>query len=335
MIVISSPWMALLLALPCIYLYFSFKKGSRRTSAIKFPMLAAVKASANLETGRIFQGLSHVMRFVALCLIVLALMRFQSRTPLPASDAGSFNGSDIIVCLDTSPSMLALDFGRNDRLTVAKEVIAGFIKERKDDRIGLVVFSGACLTLCPLTVDHDALLRLTGDITHEITKSDGTAIGDAIAVSINRLKNSKAKSKVIILVTDGSNNMGHIDPNTAADMASELGIKIYSIGVGKGGRSVIPSKDMFGVTRYFAIEDSLDENSLTEIALKTGGEYQRARSADSLKSIFEKIDSLEKTEFKKKASFTYRELFGFFLIPALIILLIDIIFVNTAARRIP
>ncbi len=335
MTVIASPWLSLLLVFPLLYFYFFILKGKKSTSSLHFPMFAAVKSSGNGLKGKVFSVLSSFLRLAALVLIVLAAMRFQNRTAVLDDYSSSSAGTDIIVCLDTSPSMLALDFGQEDRLTVAKEVISGFIKGRPDDRIGLVVFSGATLTLCPLTIDHEALLGMIAGITYEITKSDGTAIGDAIAVSINRLKKSPAKSKVIILVTDGSNNMGHIDPNTAAEMASKLGIKIYSIGVGKGGRSVMPMKDAFGITRYIPLDDSLDEQALTKIAVKTGGEYQRARSADSLASIFSKIDGLEKTEIKRKPSFSYEELFAFFLIPAVLALLADALLVNTVGRRIP
>ncbi len=333
--VIASYWFGLLVFLPLAVLYFVFRRKARRTSAVRFPLLSIVKKSGSGVQGKFFSLLSFFLNFIALILIILALMRFQSKVPMPADYSSSFDGTDIMICLDTSPSMLAVDFGRDDRITVAKEVISEFIKGRPNDRIGLVVFAGASLTMCPLTLDHGTLIDLTSSLEQDVTKTDGTAIGDALATSINRLKNSAAKSKVIILVTDGSNNMGHIDPNTAAEIAKKLGIKIYSIGVGKEGISQMPIRGPLGITRYVPIEDSLDEPALRKLADISGGEYSRAKSIDSLKLIFNRIDSLEKTEFKKQASFIYSELFNFFLIPAFIMLLLDVLLTNTIARRIP
>ncbi len=338
-LIFASPWFALLLVIPILYLWRYFKK-KNLDPAVKFSMFSYAKKLDNGGTGNFLKYLSIFLRFFSIVLIVLGLMRLQDRTAVPVDMSNSSEGTDIVICLDTSPSMLALDFGKEDRLTIAKNVISTFIKGRPNDRLGLVVFSGASLTLCPLTIDHQALLSMISKITYEITHSDGTAIGDAIATSLNRLKKSPAKSKVIILVTDGSNNMGHISPETASDLAVELGIKIYTVGVGKDGRSVMPIKDPSGFTRYIPLEDSIDEPTLKNIALKTRGEYFRAKSEDSTKidslaSIFAQIDSLEKTKIDKKIRYEYRELSNIFLIPAFLMLLLDVFLSSLVFRRIP
>lgn len=335
----ASPWFAILLIVPILYLWYSLKK-KNLTPAVKFSMFSFAKKIDSGEAGNFYKYLSIFLKFFSIFLIVLGLMRLQDRTPVPVDMSNSSQGTDIIICLDTSPSMLALDFGKEDRLKLAKDVISTFIKGRPNDRLGLVVFSGASLTLCPLTVDHQALLSMISKITHEITHSDGTAIGDAIATSLNRLKKSPAKSKVIILVTDGSNNMGHISPETASNLAVELGVKIYTVGVGKEGKSVMPVKDPSGFTRYIPIADSIDEPTLKEIASKTGGEYFRAKSedktkSDSMSSIFAQIDSLEKTKIDKKIRYEYRELCNIFLIPAFFMLLLDVFLSSLVFRRIP
>ncbi len=335
----ASPWFALLLIVPILYLWYSLKK-KNLTPAVKFSMFSYAKKLDAGDLGKFYKYLSIFLKFFAIFLMVLGLMRLQDRTPVPVDMSNSSQGTDIVICLDTSPSMLALDFGKEDRLTLAKDVISTFIKGRPNDRLGLVVFSGASLTLCPLTVDHQALLSMISKITYEITHSDGTAIGDAIATSLNRLKKSPAKSKVIILVTDGSNNMGHISPETASNLAVELGVKIYTVGVGKEGKSVMPVKDPMGFTRYIPLEDSIDEPTLKEIASKTGGEYFRAKSekatsSDSMASIFSQIDSLEKTKIDKKIRYEYKELANIFLIPAFLMLLFDVFLSSFVFRRIP
>lgn len=337
-LIFASPWFALLLVIPILYIWLSLKK-KNLNPALKFSMFSFAKQLDNGAIGNFYKYLSIFLKFFAVVLIILGLMRLQDRTAVPVDMSNSSQGTDIVICLDTSPSMLALDFGKEDRLTLAKDVISTFIKGRPNDRLGLVVFSGASLTLCPLTVDHQALLSMISKITYEITHSDGTAIGDAIATSLNRLKKSPAKSKVIILVTDGSNNMGHISPETASDLAVELGVKIYTVGVGSDEKAVMPIKTLFG-TRYVPLEDSIDEKTLREIASKTGGEFFRARSEDSTKndslsSIFAQIDSLEKTKIDNKVRYEYRELSNLFLIPAFLMLFFDVFLSSVLFKRIP
>ncbi len=215
-------------------------------------------------------------------------------------------GVDIIIALDASSSMKAIDFKPKNRFYVAKKVIKDFIKKRKNDRIGIVVFSREAYTKCPLTTDKDVLLKMVDDIKIGIL-DDGTAIGDGIAVSIKRLENSKAKSKVIILVTDGVNNSGMVDPITAAKLAKEKGIKIYTIGVGKRGGGIVPVKTPFGITYYNVGE--VDEKLLIKIADITGGLYFRATSSKELEEIYKKIDQLEKSKIEQKMYKTYEEKF--------------------------
>lgn len=337
-LIFASPWFALLLVIPILYIWLSLKK-KNLNPALKFSMFSFAKQLDNGAIGNFYKYLSIFLKFFAVVLIILGLMRLQDRTAVPVDMSNSSQGTDIVICLDTSPSMLALDFGKEDRLTLAKDVISTFIKGRSNDRLGLVVFSGASLTLCPLTVDHQALLSMISKITYEITHSDGTAIGDAIATSLNRLKKSPAKSKVIILVTDGSNNMGHISPETASDLAVELGVKIYTVGVGSDEKAVMPVQTLFG-TRYVQLEDSIDEPTLKSIASKTGGEFFRARSEDStrndsLSSIFAQIDSLEKTKIDNKVRYEYRELSNLFLIPAFLMLFFDVFLSSVLFKRIP
>lgn len=334
---INSPWFALAFLVPIIILIIRFAKHKKLSSSMTFPFAHIAKniKPINTSISSFATKLPIFLRFAALILLVLGLMRFQNVNPVPIAQS-NYSGTDIIICLDTSPSMLAIDFNPLDRLTVAKQVVSRFIEGRKSDRIGLVVFSGVAMTLCPLTTDYDALKNLVMGITEKVTQTDGTAIGDALAVSINRLKDSSAKTKIIILVTDGRSNIGEIDPISAAEMATKLGIKIYTVGVAKEGESVIPQQDPYtGRVRYLRILDDLDEETLTKIAEETGALYQRGSSATSLENIFREIDSMEKTDFKAQREYTYTELFNMFLIPALIILLFEILLSNTLCRKIP
>lgn len=322
----ACPWMLCLLAIPIVMLIFLNRY--RNTAAVSFPKIwGAMKKSLRSR----FVRIPDILRILALILIVVAIARPQ--TSQKAEEVIG-NGTDIVICLDTSPSMRALDFDMQDRLTVAKEVIEAFIGGRKHDRIGLVVFSGVALSICPLTSDHDALLSMIPHITTEITGSDGTAIGDAIAVSANRLKNSRAKSKVIILVTDGRSNMGELDPVSAARLAKALDIKIYTVGVAKKGPSKIPEK-VFGRIRYLTIREDLDEETLSAIAETTSALYRRAEDQDSLKDIFQEINRLEKTDFKIRTEVTYGETYNSLLWPALLLLLAEFLLRATVLRRIP
>lgn len=243
-------------------------------------------------------------------------------------------GVDIIIALDISGSMLAEDFKPENRLAVAKEEAKKFIRGRENDRIGLVVFAREAFTQCPLTLDYDILTGLLKEIQIGMVQ-DGTAIGMGLATAVNRLRDSDAKSKVIILITDGENNAGKIDPVTAAELARTFGIKVYTIGVGKGGLVPFPINDPLFGKRYVQAKVDIDEFALKRIADVTGGVFFRARDPQSLSEIYSRINELEKSEVKVHEYRSYGELFPDFLIPALLILALELVLRNTVFQRIP
>ena len=268
-------------------------------------------------------------------MLVIALARPQSGK---AHSKVTTEGIDIILALDVSSSMLAEDFNlnkeRRNRLYVAKEVVKDFIKWRENDRIGMVVFAGQAYTQCPLTLDYDVLLQFLEKVEIGMVE-DGTAIGSAIGVCVNRLRTSKAESKVVILLTDGRNNSGEIDPLTAAELSKTYGMKIYTVGAGTKGLAPYPTKNLFGLKTYRSIQIDIDDEGLTEIAKITGGRYFRATDTESLKEIYGQIDSLEKTKMEEAIYTEYDELFHYLVIPALGILLLEVVLANTRFRRIP
>ncbi len=249
-------------------------------------------------------------------------------------DIENRSGIDILIALDISGSMASLDFQPKNRLEVAKEVIEKFINKRESDRIGLVVFAGAAVTKCPLTLDYD-LLRTYLNETHIGDLEDGTALGMALATSVNRIKNSKSRSKLIILLTDGVNNRGEIDPEDAAKMAEEFKIKVYTIGVGTRGRAPFPFSDAVGNVRKILIDVEIDEKLLREIANNTGGLYFRATNKKSLRKIFSEIDKWEKTKIKTRRFSIGRDIFGYFLFPAFLIFLVIEILKRTLLAALP
>lgn len=244
------------------------------------------------------------------------------------------HGVDIMITLDISGSMLAEDFQPENRVYVAKQEAIKFIKGRENDRIGLVVFAKKAFTQCPLTMDYNILMQLIEDIRVGMI-DDGTAIGMGLATAVNRLRDSDAKSKVIILITDGENNAGNIDPITAAELAKSFGIKVYTIGVGRGGMVPFPVEDPLFGKRYVPVNVEVDEASLKRIADITDSLFFRARDPAALSGIYEKINQLEKSEVKVKEYKSYDELFPFFLIPALVLLLFDIFLRRTVLLKVP
>ncbi len=258
------------------------------------------------------------LRLLALAALVVAVARPQS---VATAERVSSSGIDIVLALDTSGSMRAEDFQPDNRLQVAKRVIRDFIRERRSDRIGLVVFAGESFTQCPLTLDYPMLETLLAQVDFGIL-GDGTAIGTAIANGVNRLADSKARSRILILLTDGENNAGPIDPITAAGLAASRGVRVYTIGVGKEGMVRMPVQTPFGV-RYQRIESHIDEAVLKGIAKETGGRYFRADAPDTLRKIFATIDRLEKSEVAVKQYHRYGELFPWPVGVALGLLLIE------------
>jgi len=277
----------------------------------------------------ILRHLLFVFRILAFSLLVVALARPQSTS---SKQNISVEGIDIVMAMDISGSMLAEDF-RPNRLGAAKEVANKFIKGRPTDRIGLVVFSGESFTQCPLTTDHPVLINLVDEIKSGMIE-DGTAIGDGLATAVNRLKESQAISKVIILLTDGENNRGFIDPLSAAEIAKVFGLRVYTIGVGTIGTAPYPVETPFGI-QYQQMEVRIDEPLLKQIADMTNGKYFRATNRQKLEEIYNEIDKLEKskvdvTEFKRKT-----EEFKPFALAALILLLLDFILGISVFRKFP
>ena len=277
------------------------------------------------------------MRVAAAILLVLALARPQLGK---AASRIFTEGIDIMLALDISGSMRAEDFKPETRLHVAKDVVVEFLELVTNDRIGLVVFAGQAFTQCPLTLDYDVLRTMIERVEIGMIE-DGTAIGTALANSVNRLRDSKAKSKVAILLTDGENNAGKIDPETAAKVARAMDVRVYTIGVGKEGGAPIPvDHPVFGKTYARNPDGSLvltkiDEAALKRIAATTGGQYFRATDAEALKKIYEEILDLERTKFQVKQFEKVQELYRWAAVPAIWLLLFELLLVSTRLRVLP
>lgn len=299
-----------------------------RLAAVKLPLQLPAQETARTM---LFRLLPLWGRALALVLLVLALARPQKveRDQVPPSE-----GIDIMLCLDTSYSMIALDFNPYNRLDAAKNAAADFIRKRVNDRIGMVVFGGVAVLACPLTLDYQSLLEFLDSTSINMTKAEGTAIGDSLITSVNHLKNSKAKSKVIILLTDGRSNVGIIvDPIVAAKTAEAYDIKIYTIGTATKGKAKVPTGNPF--QPYATMDDDLDEPTLLEVARRTGGEFYRAANYAELARIYDKIDALEKTKFEVKTQTNYTDFYLLFLAPAISLLLLLFVLEKTYLRTIP
>ena len=274
--------------------------------------------------------LPAVLRIGAVALGVFALARPQERDTIRERYA---EGVDIVLVLDTSTSMRAEDFSPN-RFEAARDVAAEFIESRTSDRVGLIVFAAKAYTQTPLTLDYNFLLRMLDEVEVGVIE-DGTAIGTAIAMGVNRLKNSAAESKVLILLTDGQNNRGEIDPVTASEVAQTMDVRIYSIGVGTHGEAPFPFDDPFGGQRRQMIPVEIDEDMLSSVAEKTGGRYFRATNKETLQSIYVEIGELEKTEIEERFYTDYTERYAIFLWPAFGLLLLELLLSGTRLRRTP
>ena len=325
----SHPWLLVLLAVLPAAAYLWFRLRPRVTVAIGYATPPGVRAIEG-PRGRLARALP-ILRALALGLLILALAGPRLGSTKVRSET---EGVDIVLALDISGSMRALDFAPGNRLDAAKKVAREFIEGRPGDRIGLVVFASNSYTQCPLTNDHAVLLNLLeavriGDI------ADGTAIGMAIGNALNRLRDVPGKSKLIILLTDGMNNTGVLDPATAAQLARDLGVRIHTIGAGTKGRVPYPFEDPLAgeVVRY--IEVDMDEASLKSIAETTGGLYFRATDTASLEQIYARIDALEKTRVQTESYVEYRELGPHLLWPALLLVLVEVVVGATWLRRLP
>jgi len=319
----------LFLTIPVILVWYFFKN---RT------MSAEVKMSSLSGFEKIKPSFKYYLRHVLIVLrlfvlsaLILVLMRPQSRSSF--KDVKT-EGIDIVIALDISSSMLAKDFKPN-RLDAAKELAIKFIDSRPNDRIGLVIFSGESFTQCPLTSDHAVIKNLFSGIKLGML-ADGTAIGNGLATSVSRIKDSQAKSKVVILLTDGVNNQGSVAPITAAEIAKAYGIRVYTIGLGTTGKAlsfagIYPD----GTYAYEYMDVVIDEKTMTEIADMTGGKYFRATDNDKLKDVYKEIDRLEKTIFEEKNYTNKSEHFLPFAITAALLLLIEFLLRNTILKSIP
>ena len=274
--------------------------------------------------------LPFVLRAAAFALLVVALARPQD---VEQNVRTNTEGIDIMLAIDVSGSMLARDF-KPDRITAAKEVAGSFIADRYGDRSGLVAFAGEAVTPSPLTTDQSTLQTLLARIRSGLIE-DGTAIGNGLATAINRLRESDAKSKVIILLTDGVNNRGEIAPRTAAEIAKAQGIRVYTIGVGTEGMAPYPAMDMFGNITFVNQKVEIDEKTLTAISDMTGGQYFRATDKAKLKAIYDEINQLEKSKVEVTEHVSYHELYLAWVLAALGLLLAEFLFANLVLKRIP
>ncbi|HNV86920.1 MAG TPA: VWA domain-containing protein [Candidatus Omnitrophota bacterium] len=320
--IIKDPWfLALLAVLPVLW----FVQKKKKRAAIRFAELDSIKKASPPIRTITRKWILTALFSVSLACFIIALSRPQS---VSAERIHETQGIDIVIALDISGSMQAMDFQPSNRIEVAKEEAKKFIQARKYDKIGLVVFSSQSFTQCPLTLDYDVLTRLLDEVHVGLIK-DGTAIGLAIANAVNRLRDSTAKSKIIILITDGANNAGNIDPLTAAELAKTFGIRIYTIGVGKEGLVPFPVDDPLFGRRYVQAKVDMDEPSLIKIAEMTGGRYFRAQDEKALAETYRTIDQLEKSKIEVKEFSTYDELFVYFLIPGMLCLFLFLILENT------
>ncbi|MCB0175706.1 MAG: VWA domain-containing protein [Anaerolineae bacterium] len=333
----ESPWiLMLLLLLPLVAAWPYLMKQRLRPAALRY---ADIKLTSNGgKTPRswrmVMRPLLNLVRLLIVAMIIIALARPQTGQ---AKEIMTGEGVDIALAVDISGSMASLDFQPQNRLEAAKQVISDFVQERPYDQIGLVVFANSAFNQSPPTVDHNVLLRLLDRVklATDLKIEDGTAIGMGLANAGSMLKDSQAKSKVVILLTDGVNNAGQIDPVTAAEAAKTLGIKVYTIGMGRPGQVPVPVTDVFGREQVVYQESALDEATLQQIAEVTGGRYFRAEDTNGLKQIYDEINSLEKSQVEIQNYTRYQELAGVVLAPALLLLLGEMALRQTIFRKIP
>lgn len=326
----ANPLFLLLLGIiPFLILYYkriSVYKGG----ALKFSNLGNIKRVGESKTAK-YRAILPILRIASLILFIIAFARPQYGW----LDRNVYTeGIDIVLNIDVSLSMQAQDFQPN-RLEKAKEVVADFIKGRNNDRISLVVFGATSFTLCPLTPDYGVVEELLSKVDFGIVDGNSTAIGMGLATSVERVRSSTAKSKVIILLTDGENNAGKIAPLTAAEVAKTMGIRVYTIGVGTEGRALIPVDDPIFGRRLVPMETHIDEETLKKIADETGGHYFRATDGKKLEEIYKEIDKMEKTKIEVKEHINYAEMALFFLFPGLVLLLLEILLANTRFMKLP
>ena len=311
---------------PVLVLWYLYKH-KKQTADLQISNLKGFE-----QNSRIWALLKHflfALKMISICLIVLALARPQ--TVNVSSKTKTTRGIDIIMAIDVSASMLAKDLKPN-RLEALKKVAGKFINKRPNDRIGLVEYAGESYTRTPITSDKGIVLKSMKGIEYNTVITGGTAIGMGLATAVNRIKDSRAKSKIIILLTDGVNNSGFIDPKTASELATEYGIKTYTIGLGSNGMALSPVALNNGVFQYARVQVEIDEKLLKEIAYETGGKYFRATDNKKLEEIYEEIDLLEKTEIEEFKYYNYEEKFRPLVLLALGLIVIEFLLKHSLLR---
>ncbi|QXD14532.1 VWA domain-containing protein [Rhodocaloribacter litoris] len=320
-------WLWLLVLVPVVGAWTWWR--DRHRPGLRFSNVAAARGVPPSHWSRL-RALPAVLRMTTLALGILALARPQERNVTRERFA---EGVDIMMVLDTSTSMRAQDFTPN-RFEAARNVGAEFIRGRVSDRIGLIVFAAKAYTQAPLTLDYDFLLAMLREVEIGVIE-DGTAIGTALATAVARLKDSEARSKVIILLTDGQNNRGEISPETAAEVAATMGVRIYAIGVGARGEAPFIVDHPFAGPQRRMVPVEIDEEMLQALAEKTGGKYFRATDNEALRAIYREIGELEKTKIEERVYVDHEERYAAFLWPAFGLLLLELLLVNTRLRRLP
>jgi Ca-activated chloride channel homolog len=317
-------WLALLLPL---MIFFYWRNNNLSQASIKVPSIKNFSGLASFRTS--IRHFPFVLRLLALSALIIAMARPQTKNDEQQAEG---EGVDIVLCIDVSGSMTAQDFIPN-RMEAAKKVASDFIDRRLTDRIAIVIFSGESFTQCPLTTDRAVLKSAVESIRNGLLE-DGTAIGDGLSTSVDRLRSSKTKSKVIILLTDGENNGGLIGPDNAKEIAKAFGIKVYTIGVGTDGFAPFPMKTPMGVIMQQQ-KVTIDEKLLTAIASETGGKYFRAKDNAGLENIYKEINELEKSKVEISTLTRYTEKFFPFVMAALVLLLLEVVLRFTFLRKFP
>lgn len=321
-------YLLLLLGVPLLA-WWHVVRGLNRTGTLRYSALAAVARADRRRSGR-FRHILFALRSLALAALIVAFARPQTGV---TAESVTTEGVDIVLALDLSTSMLAEDLDPN-RIEAAKAVAADFVAGRRHDRIGLVVFAGDAFTQVPLTLDHGIVTDVLGTLETGIVE-DGTAIGMGLATAVKRLQGSSAESKVVVLLTDGRNNRGAIDPLTAAQLAATLGIRVYAVGAGTQGVARVPVDDPVFGRRYAQTRVDIDEPTLRQTADLTGGRYFRATDRTSLEEVWAEIDALETTEMEVEQFTRYGELFHWPLAAGLMLLVLEMTLARTALRKLP
>lgn len=316
----------LLAIIPIVVVYYIVL--GRKRASIVVSTTGGVKAPRTLRYW--LRHVPFVLRVAALAAVIVALAR---PVIVDHQEETTTEGIDIVIAMDISSSMLARDF-TPDRLSAAKQLATEFVAERSGDRISVVAFAGEAFTQCPLTSDQATVGTMLSRLRSGVVE-DGTAIGNGLATAVNRLRESGAKSKVVILLTDGVNNRGQISPIMASEIARDLGIKVYTIGVGSRDKAPMPAYDPFGNITYVMADVEIDELLLRDIASKTSGEYFRANNNEALKAIYEQINQLEKSKVEVTHYTTYEELYMGWLLLALLLLAAEFVVARVVLNRLP